>query len=189
MRVHSDITVKKLLVFNNNNTTHVSILAPVQEGESMTFEPQTSSMTTRPPSLTRATVALTSSRNHRKGKEAAQSAWSHTPKKHSHTQPHQNKQNPPIRALHQQTCPQLLLNSSTVAQICPQLMILWHQPPQTKHTARHLLPLSILHLYQMHTLIPLARCRPLLLQELVVHHLPCHSLRATPKLPALWEHL
>lgn len=167
----------------------MSILAPVQEGESMTFEPQTSSATTRLPSLTRATVALTSSRNHQKGKEAAQSAWSHTPKKHSHTQPRQNKQNPPINALHQQTCPQLLLNSSTVAQICPQLVILWHQPPQTKRTARHLLPLSIPRLYQMHTLIPLARSRPFLLQELVVHHLKCHSLRATPKLPALWDRL
>lgn len=161
--------------------------------------PRTSSAaTTRLPSPRTDTVALTSSsRNHRKAKEAAQSRHPcrRPPKTRSHTRPHPYKQKHTTTALDRQTPPPLP-NSSTVAQIRRQLrqrrtlllLTLQHQPRQTRDSARLRHPLSMLRLHQIHTpsLVP-SLSRPRILQRpllcLPLWHRQCPSLRAKPTPP------
>lgn len=168
--------------------------APVQEGETMRSGPQTSSaVTTRLPSTRTDTTVLTSStRNPRKTKEAAQSRRRPTTRNHTH--PHLCKQNPTTTALHQQTRPLLLPNSSTVAQMHRQfrqhrtllLLILLHQPHPTRESFRLLHPLSVIRLRRMHAPnLALSLSRPPILQRVLLclplWHRQCLNLRAKPK--------
>lgn len=170
--------------------------APVQQGESMRSGPQTSSaVTTRLPSpRTNTTVLMSSPRKPWEAKEAAQSRnpCHRRPKTHNHT--HLSKQNPTTTALHQQTRPLPLPNSSTVAQIHPQplqrrtllLLILQHQTHQTRDSARLLHPRSVLPLHQIHTPnLALSLSRPLIHQKLLLclpmWHRQCPNLRARLK--------
>lgn len=171
---------------------------PVQEAESMRSGPQTSSaVTTRLPSPRMGTsVLMLSPRNPWKAKEAAPNhhPCHKQPETRNHTQPHLYKPNPTTTALHQQTCPLLLPNSSTVAHIHRQLrqrrtlllLTLQHQPHQTRDSVRLLHPLSGLRLHQIHTPnLALSLSRPPILQRLQLYlplwHQQYSSLRTRPK--------